>query len=549
MPNENKTFDYIIVGAGSAGCVLANRLTESGAYKVLLLEAGGEDRNPWIHIPIGYAKHFVNPKINWLYETAPGEEWVKRPVMQPRGKVIGGSSSINGMIYIRGQHEDYDHWRQLGNVGWSYEDVLPYFRKAENRESGADAFHGGGGPLHVSDPKQSFPLCEAFLEAAENAGYKKNNDFNGAEQEGFGRYQWTIRNGRRHSAAVGYLRPARKRPNLAVETNAHTTRLLFEGRRAVGIEYRQGSELKTARANIEVLVAGGAYNSPQLLQLSGLGPAELLKSFGIPVIADLKGVGADLKDHFNAPIMYRVANTFSGNLIANHYHRRFTAGLSYVLQRRGMLGMAVAICGGFIRTDPSTHASPDIQVLLMLFSTDRAGPTAHPFPGITVTTTLLRPESKGYVKIVSADPFKAPEIQPNYLAAERDRTSLIEGVRQMREVMKDPAIAKYVVSEYAPGVDQTSDEQLVQYLRDKGRTSFHPVSTCRMGPDPSAVVDERLRVKGFTGLRVIDASIMPDIVSGNTNAPTIMVAEKGADMVLADARAGAVKPAAKAKAA
>jgi choline dehydrogenase len=535
MTPEN-TFDYIIVGAGSAGCVLANRLTDSGRHKVLLLEAGGEDTNPWIHIPIGYAKHFVNPKINWLYETAPGEEWVKRPVMQPRGKVIGGSSSINGMIYIRGQREDYDHWRQLGNVGWSYEDVLPYFRKAENREAGEDDFHGVGGPLNVSDPREQLPLCKAFLQAAENVGYERNPDFNGAQQEGFGYYQWTIRNGRRHSAAIGYLRPARKRPNLAVETNAHTTRLLFEGRRAVGVEYLQGRVLKTARASGEVIVAGGAYNSPQLLQLSGLGPADLLKSFGIEPIADLKGVGADLKDHFNAPIMYKVKERITGNEIANHYHRRVTAGLNYVLARGGLLGMGVSCCGGFIRTDPSTFASPDIQILLMLFSTDRAGPTAHPFPGITVTATLLRPESKGYVRIVSPDPFAAPEIQPNYLAEARDRMSLVGGVKAMRLLMKDPAIASYILSEYAPGTDCLTDDQIVEFLRQKGRTSFHPVSTCRMGIDPTAVVDQRLRVRGFEALRVIDASIMPDLVSGNTNAPTIMVAEKGADMVLADAR-------------
>jgi len=538
------TFDYIIVGAGSAGCVLANRLTESGQYKVLLLEAGGEDRNPWIHIPIGYAKHFVNPKINWLYETAPGEEWVKRPVMQPRGKVVGGSSSINGMIYIRGQHEDYDHWRQLGNIGWSYEDVLPYFRKAENRETGADEFHGVGGPLHVSDPHEKHPICEAFLAAADNAGYPKNRDFNGAAQEGFGYYQWTIRNGRRHSAAIGYLNPARKRPNLAVATNAHATRLLFEGKRAVGVEYRQGSTVKSARASGEMLVTGGAYNSPQLLQLSGVGPADLLKSFGIEPIANMRGVGAGLRDHFNAPIMYRVNQAITGNEIANHYSRRITAGLNYVMARGGMLASAVSMCGGFIRTDPATHASPDIQVLLMLFSTDRAGPTAHPFPGITVTTTLLRPESKGYVNIVSPDPFVAPEIQPNYLSDPKDRMSLVGGVKAMRKVMTDPVIAGYLVSEYAPGVDVVTDEQIIEFLREKGRTSFHPVSTCRMGTDPTAVVDTRLRVYGFEKLRVIDASIMPSIPSGNTNAPTIMVAEKGADMILEDAKEGAAARAA-----
>jgi choline dehydrogenase len=542
VPEE--TFDYIIVGAGSAGCVLANRLTESGQNKVLLLEAGGEGRNPWIRIPIGYAKHFVNPKINWLYETAPGAEWVKRPVMQPRGKVIGGSSSINGMIYIRGQHEDYDHWRQLGNIGWSYEDVLPYFRKAEDRETGADEFHGVGGPLHVSDPHEKHPICEAFLAAAANAGYPENPDFNGAAQEGFGYYQWTIRNGRRHSAAIGYLNPARKRPNLAVATDAHATRLLFEGKRATGVEYRHCQTVKTARVDGEMLVAGGAYNSPQLLQLSGVGPAALLKSFDIEPIANMRGVGADLRDHFNAPIMYRVNRAITGNEIANHYSRRITAGLNYVMARGGMLGMAVSMCGGFIRTDSSTHASPDIQVLLMLFSTDRPGPTAHPFPGITVTTTLLRPESKGYVNIVSPDPFAAPEIQPNYLTDPKDRMSLVAGINAMRRMMTDPVIASYVVEEITPGRDTVTDDQLVEFLREKGRTSFHPVSTCRMGTDPTAVVDTRLRVYGFQNLRVVDASVMPSIPSGNTNAPTIMVAEKAADMILEDAREGAAARAA-----
>lgn len=542
MASED-TYDYIIVGAGSAGCVLANRLTESGRNRVLLLEAGGEDTNPWIHIPLGYAKHFVNPKINWLYNTAPNQEWVNRPVMAPRGKVVGGSSSINGMIYIRGQHEDYDHWRQLGNVGWSYTDVLPYFRKAENRERGADEFHGTGGPLHVSDPRETHPLGEAFLQAAKNSGYKSNPDFNGAEQEGFGNYQWTIRNGRRHSAAKGYLKPARKRANLTVATNAHATRLLFEGKRAIGIEYRQGRALRSAQASGEVIVSGGAFNSPQLLQLSGLGPAELLKSFGIEPIADLKGVGADLKDHFNAPIMYKVAKPITGNELANHFHRKISAGINYVLARRGLLGMAVSSYGGFIKTD-SIHASPDIQILLMLFSTDRAGPTAHPFPGITVTATLMRPESKGHVRIVSADPFAAPEIQPNYLAAEKDRASLIASVHATRRLMQDPAISPYLLSEYTPGTGVVSDDEIVEFLKEKGRTSFHPVSTCRMGTDATAVVDERLRVRGIEGLRVIDASVMPDLVSGNTNAPTIMIAEKGADMIIADAKAASTARAA-----
>jgi choline dehydrogenase len=527
--------DFIIVGAGSAGCVLANRLTQSGEHKVLLLEAGKSDTSPWIHIPIGYAKQFASPTHNWMYNTAPGET-VKRSVIQPRGKVLGGTSSINGMVYIRGQREDYDHWAQLGNRGWSYDDVLPYFKSAENFERGGDDFHGSGGPLHVSDPRETYPITEAFLTAARGAGLAGNADFNGAVQEGFGYYQWTIRNGRRHSAAVGYLKPARGRANLTIATNAHATRLLFEGRRVTGVEYRQGGQTVKATARREVIVAGGAYNSPQLLQLSGLGPAELLRSFGIQPVADLKSVGENLRDHYNASLIYHVAQSATANELGNHLHRRALAGMQYLLGRPGLVGMGVAYCGGFVRIEPHA-ASPDLQVMLMLFSADKPGPTPHEFPGVTVVGTLLRPESSGHVRIVSADPFAAPEIQPNYLAAEKDRTVLTGAVRLLRDIMSQPAIAPFVVSEYSPGLATQSDDEIFDFLCDKGRSSYHPVSTCRMGNDAEAVVDPQLRVRGVEALRVIDASVMPSIPSGNTNAPTIMIAEKGADMILADAKA------------
>ncbi|MCZ6512109.1 MAG: choline dehydrogenase [Alphaproteobacteria bacterium] len=527
-------FDYIIVGAGSAGCVLANRLTETGRHRVLLLEAGGEDRNLWIHIPLGYYKHFTNAKINWLYETTPGPEWIKRPVPQPRGKVLGGTSAINGLVYIRGQAEDYDHWRQLGNTGWSFADVLPYFRKAEDQQRGADDYHGVGGPLAVSDPAERHPLAEAYIEAAVEAGYRRNPDFNGAQQEGFGPSQWTTRRGRRSSTAVGYLRPARKRSNLAVATNAHATRLLFAGTRVIGVEYRQRGQLRTAHAEGEVIVAGGAYNSPQLLQLSGLGPADLLRQFGIEVVADKPGVGDNLQDHFNGPLVYKVSKPITANDVANSLSRRIYTGLRYAVTRSGFLAMGASYAGGFIRVDP-TAATPDIQAQIIMFSGESPAAGPHPFSGCTIVCALLRPESRGYLRITSADPFAAPDIQPNYLAAAKDREVLVAGLKAVRRIMAQPAIQPFITEEYEPGPGCVSDAEILDYICQRGRTSFHPTSTCRMGSDTDAVVDHRLRVRGIAGLRVIDASIMPSLISGNTNAPTIMIAEKGADMVLEDA--------------
>ncbi|HZL31739.1 MAG TPA: GMC family oxidoreductase N-terminal domain-containing protein [Pseudolabrys sp.] len=527
--------DFIIVGAGSAGCVLANRLTESGRHKVILLEAGKRDSDPLIHIPIGYAKHFASPKHNWLYTSVPGQQ-VKRTMIQPRGKVLGGTSSINGMLYVRGQREDYDHWAQLGNSGWSYDDVLPFFKAAENFEGDDGGFHGKGGPLHVSEPKRKFPLTESFLQAAHNTGYPRNPDYNGESQEGFGYYQWTIKNGWRNSTAVAYLKPARSRSNLRIITGAHATRVLFEGTRATGVEYRQDGRTLTAKANAEVILAGGAYNSPQLLQLSGVGPGALLRSFGIAPVADLKGVGEGLKDHFNASLIYRLAEASStANELGASYLKRALAGLRYLAGDPGYIGMGVSYCGGFVRIAPHT-ASPDVQIMLMLFSGDRPGPYPHDFPGVTLVGVLLRPESTGHVRIVSADPFAAPEIQPNYLAAQNDRDVLIATTRLLRKIMQDPAMSRHVVEEVSPGPECQSDTQIYDFLCEKGRSSYHPTSTCRMGIDAEAVVDPRLRVRGVTGLRVIDASVMPSLTSGNTNAPTIMIAEKGAAMILQDSR-------------
>ena len=533
--SSSGNFDYIIVGAGSAGCVLANRLTESGRNRVLLLEAGGRDSNPWIHIPLGYAKHFTNPKVNWMYYAEEGVEWVKRAVYHPRGKVLGGSSSINGMIYIRGQKEDYDHWRQLGNPGWSYDDVLPYFIKSEDQQRGADDFHGTGGPLAVSDPKDAHPLAEAFLNAADSAGYRRNPDFNGADQEGFGYYQWTVRNGLRCSAAVGYLKPARRRANLDIVTRAHATRIEFSDMRARGITYQRDGRLQTAHLveGGELLVSGGAYNSPQLLQLSGVGPGALLREHGIDVVLDHPGVGANLQDHYNGPLMYRINRPMTANDLANNPSRRIGAALKFATSRKGLLGMGVAYAGGFIRASPKS-ATPDIQMLFMLFSSEKVNGPAHAHSGVSLVTTLARPESRGTVNITSADPFQPPAIQPNYLAEQNDRDTLVAGLKRAREIARQPALAPYIAEEHAPGPSCTSDEDLLQFLRDAGRTSYHPIGTCRMGEGPMAVVDARLRVHGIQGLRVVDASVMPSLVSGNTNAPTIMIGEKASDMILAD---------------
>jgi choline dehydrogenase len=536
MSSPEATFDYIIVGAGSAGCVLANRLTASGRHRVLLLEAGGRDRNVWIHIPLGYGKLFSNPNVNWLYSTEPEPELNNRRVIQPRGKVMGGSSSINGLLYIRGQHEDYDHWRQLGNAGWSFKDVLPYFRRAEDQERGADEFHGAGGHLKVSDVCEPHPLCEAFIAAAQQSGFPRNDDFNGATQEGAGYFQLTSRNGRRWSTAVGYLKEAKQRGNLTVVPNALATRILFSGRRATGVEYRQGGTTHVAQANAEVIVSGGAFNSPQLLQLSGLGPAKILGDLGIDVVADLPGVGADLQDHLQIRFLYRCNQPITMNDVINRWRHRYAAGLRYLLSRKGLLTIGAGYAGAFLRTRPEL-ATPDVQFHFLIFSADAAGATLHPFSGFMASVCQLRPDSRGFVRIKSSDPAVAPAIQPRYLSARSDCDCAVDGMKLLRRVMSEPVMRDYIAAEHAPGDDCVSDADLLNYARATGTTVYHPTSTCRMGNDPNAVVDERLRVRGFEALRVIDASIMPTVVSGNTNAAAVMIGEKGADMVLEDARA------------
>jgi choline dehydrogenase len=532
---ETAEFDYVIVGAGSAGCVLANRLSANGKHSVLLLEAGPKDTNIWIHVPIGYGKLFKEKSVNWMYQTEPEPGLGGRQVFQPRGKVLGGSSSINGLLYVRGQHEDYDRWRQRGNVGWGYDDVLPYFKKAENQQRGADDYHGSGGPLSVSDWRHDDPLSEAFVKAAVETGIPFNPDFNGAMQEGAGFFQTTTRRGRRASSAFSYLKPAKNRGNLHIETSALAQRIMFEGKRARAVEYKQNGRLRTARARKEVLVSSGAYNSPQLLQLSGVGPADLLKTHGIGVVLDAPGVGNDLQDHLQVRIVTRCAQRITLNDVVNHPVRRVMAGVRWALARSGPLTIAAGTSGAFFKTNPRL-ASPDIQIHFIPFSTDKMGENLHPFSGFTASVCQLRPESRGSLQIRSADPSAPPEIRINYLATETDRAAFIDGLQILRKILAAPAMKAYCVDEVYPGADVTSDEDVLDFCRKTGSTVYHPTSTCRMGNDPMAVVDQRLRVRGIDGLRVVDASVMPDLMSGNTNAPTIMIAEKASDMILEDAR-------------
>ncbi len=514
MKPHTETFDYIVVGAGSAGCVLADRLTASGRHRVLLLEAGGHDRHIWIHIPLGYGKLFSDRKVNWLYASEPEAELNNRQIIQPRGKVLGGSSSINGLLYIRGQPADFDHWRQLGNSGWSFEDVLPYFRCAEDQARGEDALHGVGGPLAVSDVCEPHPLCEAFIAAAQQAGFPRNDDFNGPTQEGAGYFQLTARRGRRCSTAVGYLRQARRRTNLAIVSNALASRILFSGRRAIGVEYRCGDTTRVAQ------------------------PAALLKSFGINVVADMPGVGAELQDHLQVRMQYRCTEPITMNDVIHSWKHRAAAGLRYALFRKGLLAIGAGYAGGFFRTS-ALAATPDVQVHFIIFSADTAGAALHSFPGFIASVCQLRPESRGFVRIKSADPSTPPAIQPRYLSTPTDRDTVVAALKLLRRIMSQPAMRRYIAEERAPDPRCTSDADLLAFARAAGTTVFHPTSTCRMGSDSTAVVDERLRVHGIERLRVVDGSIMPTVVSGNTNAAIVMIAEKGADMILQDAVARA----------
>jgi choline dehydrogenase-like flavoprotein len=527
-------WDYIIVGAGSAGCVLANRLTADGRTRVLLLEAGGTDRYIWIHIPVGYFKTMHNPRTDWMFKTEPCPGLGGRRLDWPRGKVLGGSSSINGLLYIRGHASDFNHWRQLGCTGWSFDDVLPYFKRAEDQERGADELHGVGGPLGVGNMRIEREICERFIDAAEEAGVPRNHDFNGLEQDGVGYFQLTTRNGLRCSTAVGYLRPARSRGNLEILTDAHTKRVLVENGRATGVCYEQSGNTKIAKARREIILSAGAIGSPHILMLSGIGPPEHLQSEGIEVCCALPGVGKNLQDHLQMRVMYKLNRPISVNNEVRSVFGRTLAGIQFMLTRRGPLAMGASQVCAFVRTRPGLEA-PDIQYHMQPLSTDKLGAGLHEFPGLTMSTCQLRPESRGEILLNSANPFIYPAIHPNYLATETDRSTQIAGVRFSRKIAAGKRLAEVIEQEYAPGEDMQSDDELLEAIRQGSQTIYHPVGTCKMGHDALAVVDDRLRVRGVRSLRVVDASIMPTLTSGNTNAPTIMIAEKASDMIQADA--------------
>ncbi|HEY2659305.1 MAG TPA: choline dehydrogenase [Caulobacteraceae bacterium] len=540
--------DYVIVGAGSAGCVLANRLSADGQSKVVLLEAGGDDRptrnpsqfmsNLMIHVPVGYSQTLKDPKVNWLYPTEPDPGTGGRVHVWPRGKVLGGSSSINGLLYIRGQHSDYDNWRQLGCEGWSWSDVQPYFLRSEHQERGASGgWHGVDGPLNVSDVTQTHEVSDAVVDACEQAGIPRNPDVNGADQEGVSYYQLTVKNGQRCSAAVAYLHPVMGRSNLRVETNALTTKVLFEGKKAVGVEFIQNGVKQTVRAAKEVILCGGAINSPQLLQLSGVGPAELLRQNGVEVLVDAPGVGENLQDHYVISATYRLkAGTVSVNELTKG-SRFLGETLKYVFQRKGLLTLSAAHIAVFCKSRPDL-SSPDIQFHILPATMDvdklvnQQKMELENLPGLTIAPCQVRPESRGTIRIKSADPTVYPAIQPNYLSNQLDQEVAVASLKWGRKIADQPALRTWIDHEMAPGPDFQTDEQLLAYARLAGSTIYHPVGACQMGHGPNAVVDPQLRVHGVEGLRVVDASVMPRLVSGNTNAPTIMIAEKAADMIL-----------------
>jgi len=535
-------FDYIVVGAGSAGCVLANRLTASGRYSVLLLEAGGTDNRFWLQVPIGYGKSFYNPEVNWMYRTEPEASLGGRRGYWPRGKVLGGSSSINAMVYIRGQPEDFEQWKAAGNAGWGWDDVLPYFRKMEDSARGSSAWRGSGGPLTVTDVESDLhPLCETFLRAGGELGLPRNADFNGATQEGVGVYEITTRHGRRMSAARAYLHPAMARANLRVETGALATRIVFEGTRAVAVTYTQRGAAATARATREIILCAGAVNSPLLLQRSGVGPAPLLSSLGLPVLLDSPAVGQHLQDHLCIDHLYR-SRVPTLNEELRPWHGKLRAGLRYLAARRGPLALSVNQGGGFVRSRPGLDR-PNMQLYFSPVSYTRAPVgerplmSPDPFPGFLLSAQPCRPTSRGHVQIRSADPRAEPIIVPNSLADGDDVEELLEGSQFLRKLAATPAFAAVIAEELQPGAAAQSPEQLIADIRQRASTVFHPVGTCRMGTDPrDAVVNPALKVHGIAGLRVVDASIFPSLTSGNTNAPVIMTGEKGADLVLADAQ-------------
>jgi len=539
-PTAGETFDYIVTGAGSAGCAVAARLSESGRHRVLLLEAGPPDRNPWIHIPMGFTRLFADPSVNWMYESEPEPQLGNRTLYQPRGKVLGGTSSINGMVYMRGNAADYDEWRQRGCTGWDYDSILPFFKKAENQQRGPNEFHGVGGPLTVSDQPGRYELADAVVAGAIESGLPPNDDFNGAGQEGVGYFQSTTGNSRRWSTATAYLKPARSRANLTIRSNALATKIQIENGTATGVTYLSNGVSHTAKANGEVIVCGGVFNSPQLLQLSGIGPADLLRQHGIEVICDLPAVGAHLQDHFYVRLAYRCRKPITMNELANSLPRKILAMAQYVFLKSGPLAANGVTAGGFGRSDPRLER-PDLQFNFSPFSYASRGPQgaiAHAFPGFSLSAVHLRPDARGTVQLKSANPLVAPAIRFNFLQTQYDLQALTTGMRMARNFTKQPSLAPYVAEEIVPGPNVNTDAEFDVAIRQNALSNLHPVGTCRMGPEPTdAVVDPRLRVYGVGRLRVVDAAVMPTVPAGNTNAPTIMIAEKAAAMILEDAKA------------
>jgi len=534
-------FDYIVVGAGSAGCVLAARLSEDPFTRVLLLEAGPADRSLWIHLPIGYGKTMWSPTYNWCFHTDPDPNMNGRSIYWPRGKTLGGCSSINGLIYIRGQREDFDQWAALGNAGWSYDEVLPYFIRSEGNQRGTNPLHGGDGPLKVSDIGARHELIEAFIGGAQQIGVPRTDDFNGARQEGAGYFQLNTWKGWRCSTAKAYLKPARRRANLRIETEAMAAGIDFDGARASGVRYIQGGVMKSATAKAELLLAAGAIQSPQLLQLSGIGPEALLREHGITPQKVLPGVGENLQDHLQMRLIFECAKPVTTNDQLNSWFGQFKLGLQWLLFRSGPLAVGINQGGCFMRAlhDESGQpvaATPDTQFHVATLSADMAGGKVHPFSGFTLSVCQLRPESRGHIRIRSTDPFEPPAMQPNYLATDLDRRTAVAAVKAARAIAATPAMQPYVKRELRPGPEAGDDAALLEFCRNQGATIFHPSGTCRMGRDAMAVLDERLCVHGVAGLRVIDCSAMPTLVSGNTNAAAVMMAEKAADMIRQDAR-------------
>jgi choline dehydrogenase len=534
-------FDYIIVGAGTAGCVLANRLTENGKYSVLLLEAGGSDWSIWIQMPIGYGRTFFDKRINWMYDTEPVDALGGRRSYWPRGKVIGGSGSINAMVYVRGQPRDFEDWKALGNQGWGWDDVLPFFKKSEDFDWHS-AHHGQGGPQHVTDISPlAHPVCSSFIEAAQALGLPVSSDFNGGHPEGVGYYQINTRGGWRASTANAFLHPARKRKTLTLRTHAHASRILFEGRRATGVAYTRKGDSFEVKARREVILAGGAINSPQLLMLSGIGDADHLKSVSIEPLVDAKAVGRNLQDHIAVSYFYKV-RTATLNDVLHPLLGKIRAGLRYMADRAGPLSLSVNQSGGFVRSD-ATKEYPNLQLYFSPVSytktplSERKLLNPDPFSAFLLSHNPCRPTSRGHIELASNDPTKYPAIHPNYLATQSDIDDVLAGNRLLRQLAGTRPLADIITEEIIPGSDVEGDDALLADFRARADTVYHPTSTCMMGPDPdNSVVDARLRVHGVDGLRIIDASVFPTITSGNTNAPTVMVAEKGAAMVLEDAK-------------